>query len=325
VRVSRDEKGAVAVIVGLCSLMIFAFAAYAIDSGRAWTSRRHLVTASDAGALAAAQSYASNQTGCPGAAADAVSANHSGASLVACTPVQKSTTSGYVTVKATATLDYTFAAIFGQNSKVISSTTTAQWGIPASVSGLRPFGLCIEANQQLKDWLANPVGTSGVVRVAYGKDQPTACGDAPGNWGVVDFDGGANSNSDIMQWTQNGYPGQVSVGDVLSGDTGAISNSIDSELSFLKSSGQTFALPVFDTITDPGANAQMHIVAFVIVKLVDYRLTGNQADRYFDVIFTNSVVSGPCCSQNGIDTGVRAIRICDVDTLTPNTSDPRAC
>jgi hypothetical protein len=128
-----------------------------------------------------------------------------------------------------------------------------------------------------------------------------------------------------MTWTESGYPGTVSVGDVLSGDTGAISNSLNSGLSYLKSSGETFALPVFDTITNPGANAQMHIVAFVLVKLVDYGVTGNQASRYLDVIFTNSVVSGPCCATNGVDTGVRAIRICDVNTLTPNTSDPRAC
>jgi hypothetical protein len=128
-----------------------------------------------------------------------------------------------------------------------------------------------------------------------------------------------------MSWTENGYPGTVSIGDTLSGDTGAISNSLDSGLSYLKASGDTFALPVFDTITNPGSNAQMHIVAFVLVKLVDYRVTGAQASRYFDVIFTNSIVSGTCCSTTGVDTGVRAIRICDVNTLTPNNSDPRAC
>ena len=199
------------------------------------------------------------------------------------------------------------------------------WGIPKSVAGLRPFGLCIHANQQLKDWLAHPVGTSPVDRITYGKDDATACGNAPGNWGVVDFDGGANANNDTKTWTLSGYPGSVSVGDTLSGDTGAFSTSLDSGLSYLKSSGATFALPVFDTITQPGANARVHIVAFVLVKLVDYRVTGNQADRYLDVTFTNSIVSGACCAVGGVDTGARAIRICDVNTLTPNTSDPRAC
>jgi Flp pilus assembly protein TadG len=323
--VNRDESGAIAVIVGICAVMIFAFASYAIDAGHVWASRRQLVTATDASALASAKAYSEGTAGCATAAAASLADNDSDATVTNCVPTVKSSSSGYVTVRAKTSVDYTFAQIFGTSSQDISAATTAQWGIPKAVAGLRPFGLCIDANQQLKDWLAHPVGTSGVVRVTYGKDQPTSCGAAPGNWGVVDFDGGSNANSDTMNWTENGYPGTVSVDDTLSGDTGAISTALKDGLSYLKSSGETFALPVFDTITNPGSNAQMHIVAFVLVKLVDYQVTGAQAGRYFDVMFTNSIVSGPCCATDGVDTGVRAIRICDVNTLTPNTSDPRAC
>jgi len=322
--VNRDERGAVAVIVAICLVVIFGFAAYAVDAGRAWTSRRHLVTAADAGALAGAKGYAEGTNGCTSAGAS-VTANHDTAKMTTCNPKAVDTTHGYVTVQAEATLDYVFAPIFGQKSKDVTATTTARWGIPRSVAGLRPFGLCIEANQQLKDWLAHPVGTSPVDRIPFGKDQPSACGSAPGNWGVVDFDGGANSNNDTKTWTLSGYPGSVSVGDTVSGDTGAFSNSLDAGLSYLQASGGTFALPVFDTIAQPGANAKMHIVAFVLVKLVGYRVTGNQAARYLDVIFTNSIVSGSCCAVGGIDTGARAIRICDVNTLAPDTSDSRAC
>lgn len=320
---NRDERGAVAVIVALCSVVLFSFAAYAIDAGRSWESRRHLVTAADAGALAGAKAYAEGSNGCS-SAETSVTANHTKATMTTCNPNVADGTAGYITVRAKATLKYAFAQIFGPPSTDIAATTTAEWGIPKSVAGLRPFGLCIEANQQLKDWLAHPVGTSPVDRIMYGKEQPTACGGAPGNWGVVDFDGGANSNNDTKTWTLSGYPGTVTVGDMVSGDTGALSNSLDAGLSYLKSSGGTFALPVFDTITGNGANAKMHIVAFVLVKLIDYRVTGSQASRYLDVVFTKSIVSGTCCLEDGIDTGARAIRICDVDTLKPDTSD-RAC
>ena len=321
---NRDERGAVAVIFSICAVVIFSFAAYAIDAGRAWSSRRHLVTAADAAALAGAKGYAEGSNGCS-SAGTSVTANHDTATMTACNLKVVDATRGYVTIRAKATMNYAFAGIFGQTSKDITATTTAKWGIPKSVAGLRPFGLCIEANQQLKDWLAHPVGTSPVDRITWGKAQPTACGNAPGNWGVIDFDGGANSSRDTKTWTLSGYPGSVNVGDTLSGDTGAFSNSLDSGLSYLKSSGGTFALPVFDTIAQPGANAQIHVVAFVLVKLVDYRVTGNQAARYMDVILTNSIVSGSCCAMGGVDTGLRTIRICDVNTLTPNTSDPRAC
>ncbi len=321
----RDERGAVAVIVALCAVVIFGFAAYAVDLGHLWQERRQAVTATDAAALASAGDYAVGGNGCSSSAGVYTAANQADASVIACDPTIRAT-SGYVTVSTKVNVPYFFGQIFGASSNDITTRTTAQWGIPKSVAGLRPFGLCIEANQQLKDWLANPVGSSGTVRITYGKSQPNACGtNVPGNWGVQDFDGGANSNNDIKNWTMYGYPGTVSVGDNILGDTGAFSNSLDSGLSFLKSSGQSFALPVFDLATGNGSNARFHIVAFVIVKLVDFKTTGAQAQRYMDLVFTNAVVSGTCCSLNGIDTGVRAIRICDVNTLTPNTSDPRAC
>ena len=39
-RVNRDQRGAVAIIVAICAVMIFGFAAYAIDSGHLWAARR---------------------------------------------------------------------------------------------------------------------------------------------------------------------------------------------------------------------------------------------------------------------------------------------
>jgi Flp pilus assembly protein TadG len=323
--VNRDERGAVAVIVAICAVVIFGFAAYSIDAGRLWTSRRHLVTTADAAALAGAKDYALGQAGCSSAVPTYVTANHPGATLVSCTPVVQDSTRGYVTVQAKASVDFSFAKIFGFTARDVHGTTTAQWGIPKSVGSLRPFGLCIDASDQLRQWLADPTGSSDVIRITYGKSQPDACGSVPGNWGVQDFDGGANSNADTVNWTLHGYHGVVGVGDDIPGDTGAFSNSLNDGLSYLKDSGEAFALPVFDTAVGDGSNASFHVVAFVFVRLVDFKTTGAQADRYLDLVFTRGVVSGICCAANGIDTGVRAIRICDVNTLTPNTSDPRAC
>ena len=327
-RVSRDERGAVAIIVAICAVMIFGFAAYAIDSGQLWTARRHLVTAADGAALASAKDYAMGKPGCSTAAPDYVTSNYSTATLDSCAAAPGAT-SGLVTVDAGGTVDYTFARIFGATSKTLHAITTAKWGLPSGAINLRPFGLCIDANPQLTQWLnypTGPTGDSGTIRITYGKAQPTACGaSVPGNWGVQDFDGGANSNNDTRTWTHDGYPGVVSIGDNVPGDTGAFSNSLDSDLSYLQSTGQAFALPVFDTATGNGSNAQFHIIAFVYVKLTGYLTTGTEANRYLDLIFTKGVISGTCCATSGVNTAVRTIRICDVNTLTPNTSDPRAC
>jgi len=46
--------------------------------------------------------------------------------------------------------------------------------------------------------------------------------------------------------------------------------------------------------------------------------------RYITVNLDRGVIQGTCC-LNGPDTGTRVVRICDVDTLNPDTSDPNAC
>ena len=325
---AEDERGAVAIIVALCSIVLFGFAAYAIDAGNLWQTRRNMVTASDAAALASAADYSTGGNGCSSSAGTFVTLNKADASVDSCIVSGAGNDSGNTTVHAGTTAQFTFAGVFGLVNKQVHSTTTAKWGIPSGASGLRPFGLCLYANAQLQSWLnlpTGPTGDSGTIRITYGKSQPNACGTkVPGNWGVLDFDGGSNSNADTKDWTLNGYPDIVSVGDNIPGDPGAFSNSLNSGLSFLKSSGSAFDLPVFDTAAGNGSNSTFHIVAFVQVQLVDYRTTGPQANRYMDLVFSRGVLSGSCCGS-GIDTGTRAVRICDIDTLSPNTSDPRAC
>ena len=327
-RVTRDERGAIAILVAICAVVIFGFAAFAIDSGHLWQARRGLVTAADGAALASAKDYALGKPGCSTTAGSFVAANNSLASVSSCEPIV-GTSAGHVTVAAERSVDFSFAGIFGATSKQIHAITTAEWGLPTGAANLRPFGLCLTANPQMAQWLnlpSGPTGDSSQIHITYGKSQPNSCGDkVPGNWGVMDFDGGSNSNNDTKTWTRNGYPGEVSVGSAVPGDTGAFSNSLASELGYLQSTGAAFTLPVFDTAIGNGSNAQFHIVAFVFVKLIAFTTTGPEAARSMDLVFTRGVLSGTCCATTGINTGARAIRICDVNTLTPNTNDSRAC
>ncbi len=59
-----EESGAIAIISALLAVVIFGMAAFVVDFGIAYNSKRQLQTAADAGALAAAQVYKS-QTGVP--------------------------------------------------------------------------------------------------------------------------------------------------------------------------------------------------------------------------------------------------------------------
>lgn len=327
-RLVDDEHGAVAVLVALCSVLLFGFVALVIDAGAIWQTRRDLVTATDAAALAAASDYATRGNGCSSTAASMMTKNVLGASVESCVSRTGGTPdSGLVTVRGGKTVQFTFASVFGLDEERVRSTTTAEWGQPSAALGLRPLALCIAASPQFLTWLnlpAGPTGPSQTLRITYGKSQPFGCGWAPGNWGELDFNGGPNSNSETRNWMRDGYPGVVTIGASVDGNTGAFSNSISSELAALVSSGSPFAIAVFDWVTGFGSNSQFHLVAFVNARLVGYRTTGPQASRYLDLVFSLGVLEGICC-QNGVDTGARALRICDIDTLTPNTRDARAC
>jgi hypothetical protein len=321
-RHTGDEQGAVAVIVAILLVSLFGFVAFALDTGNTWQTRRHLITATDSASLAAAREFALGNDGCAGTDDAYVELNFPGSSVETCERGGSGST-GYVTVGATHDVEWNFARIFGLNGKTVRSSTTAAWSIPAGLTGLRPLGLCSET-PALQTWLnypTGPTGPSGTIRIFYNKELPDQCGDtAPGNWGVQDFNGGSNSNNETRSWMANGYDGMVFKNTWSPGNTGAFSNSLNSELSDLVD--QTFLLPIFDDVSGNGSNAQFHIIDFVGVKLIGYRATGAEAQRYLDLQFQLLVAQGQCCDRGGSFTGVSIVHICSVDRAV---FDPNAC
>jgi len=59
----RDERGAVAILVGLLSVLLLGISAFTVDLGMAYVTKRQLSSASDAAALAADMVYKSNYKG----------------------------------------------------------------------------------------------------------------------------------------------------------------------------------------------------------------------------------------------------------------------
>jgi hypothetical protein len=311
-------------MVAVITVVLIGSAAFAVDAGSLWSSHRRLRTSTDAASLAAAQSYAEGVDGCDGIADTYADANDPDATVTDCQN-HPNGDAGYVTVTAERTVDLEFAGIFGFNETDIASTTHAMYGFPTGAAGMRPMGLCAEAHPDLVAWLnlpTGPTGDSGPIRIAYNKDHPDACGDdAPGNWGMLDFNGGDNSNAETKQWISNGYPETVPLSPPrIPGDTGAFSPSIASNLAGMLN--QQFTLPIFDNVTGTGQNATFDLVAFVWVKLVAYDVNESQPNRYLELEFqAHEVIQGTCCgSSGGTDTGVRAVRICATDP-----GDDEAC
>lgn len=304
----RDERGIASLMVGVSAVAIFGSAAIAVDLGHLWSSRRHIITATDAGALAAASEYALTGNGCA-TASGYVGDNDPDATVLGCTPYFSGATSGYVAVSAETPVDYAFAGVLGVPDRAVKSSTTASWGLPSGMTGLRPFGLC-QDDPNFQAWVANPTGESAVVRVMYTNDG-TECGNAPGNWAVLDLDNaGGVDNSDTKKWVYFGYSGMVRPGDI-GGSPGAISNSLEGDLAGVRY--ERFPIPIFDRVNGNGSNSKFHVVGFVGVQLFDWRTTGPEDSRYLDLKFVELVGSGECCDNSGTDFGLRVVHICDVD------------
>lgn len=321
----RDDDGFALVFVAISLVVLVGMLALVADLGNGWRTRRALIPATDAAALAAAQDYVNGSDGCAASAGAYLSSNEGAAVLTGCDPHLYNADQGRVTVTASHNVRTWFAPVLGLGDYPVDSVSTAVWGPPATVTGLRPIGLCIEGSAALAAIIANPPASATPIRIDYSKDQPDACGGAsiPGNWGTVDFDGGANSNADTKDWVLNGYPGEVSFGDhpvtscageahCYPGDTGALAG-IAGELAQLQTSGTTFTLPVFNFIENPGSNASMHLMGVVRVRLIDHRVNGPERNRFFELLVDPGLITGTCCGGGGGAAGNKVIALCGVD------------
>src|SRR5436190_1568142 len=135
----ENERGAVVVIVALSLIAIVGMVVLTVDVGGLLYRRRQMVSASDAAALAAAESCAlgSVKAGDPEANADTFAQDNVQAVTIAggivtgetanCTPGTPAR-SGHVTVQYQTTQDLWFAGIFGRSQNDVVTKATAEWG-----------------------------------------------------------------------------------------------------------------------------------------------------------------------------------------------------
>lgn len=173
----NDERGVVAIAVILLSVGLFGAAALAIDVGAVLMTRRQMVTASDAAALAAAARCAENGSNQYIAALDTAHANIAEADpvgAVTCDSASKSVTVSYETSRALA-----FAPIVGIDTSTITTQATAIWR-PALNAVPLPLVMGAESSPCVSTQ-SPALGTS----CSYWFTQDSS--GASGNWGFVDL------------------------------------------------------------------------------------------------------------------------------------------
>lgn len=320
---SNNERGAVLAITAAAMIVFVGLAALAIDLGIGWSARRNLVTTTDAAALAAGGTYASGGTGCDAVAAAYVADNNANATMTGCF-FNGTSSGGTVIVDAEEVIDTFFGRALGIDQFNAISSSTVQWGSARSATGLRPFGLCSES-PEIAAFLTNPLMTQ-THKIMYTKDDPDRCGsDAPGNWGVIDFNGGNNGTPEVVEWVKNGYPDEVFAGTSTGNCTNeafacydlnpGAQTALKNEVATLKANGTVITLPIYNLIKGAGGNpaAELHIMGFARVTVIDFKFTGQQAQWYMTLKFEAGVITGGCCSPGGTQTNVSTMAICDVD------------
>jgi hypothetical protein len=307
---AQREDGVVIVFVALMMVVILGGAAISVDLGDAWQEQRQLHTATDAAALSAAEVYAFEGDGCTSVAESFLEENDSESNQASCTTgLGVVSSAGYVTVGATKPQDWRFT---DHESGTIDSQASAEWGLPGSAQGMRPFALCTEY-PAFSSWMNNPVGpasTSASIQIPFTKEG-LGCGQSPGNWAFLDYNETEGGADDLKDWFADGYPEPVEFPSLIQAQTGHVS-SLQTALNTLKSDGTVFPIAVYDLVSGEGNQTSYHAVGVVKVKLIDFSITGSQSNQYMTFQFVPGFLTGTCCGT-GPDTGARVVNICAVN------------
>lgn len=253
--------------------------------------------------MAAAGEWVVSGVPCAGSALEFVSLNSGESSLSDCSSAG-SRYSGVVTVDVSKNVSALFGSFIGRESSTVDSSASARVSPVGGMSGLRPTALC-ENSAALVAWRASGFSTAQVFTVDFNN----TCAGVPGNWGVLDFDGGANRTPDLQEWINNGYPGKVSVGQEFNGDPGIPSPALRMDTVV----GETVTVPVFDNVRLQGSVSLFRVSSFVTMDIVSERLDGAASARNVAVRFRTKPMSGAQSSAIASNNGVVTWSPCQLD------------
>lgn len=297
------DRGSVSVIVALGLLPITALFAVVVDGGRNFVERQRVQDAVESAVVHSARTWAAGDTACSDTTRALVTSRLAEASTD-CT-----TASGVVTVTASTAVPVTFLTLLGRDSTNASAAASASVGPTATTTGIRPLALCAE-HPAVVAWRGSSAEQSVVETIGIQTDDTGACaGSVPGNWALLDLDGGSNSNADLQRWIDGGFDGEIMVGDTVNGDPGIPTPAIGIDSII----GARVTLPIYDNARDGGNGALFDIVGFALVDIVAARLTGAADQRSLDIRFHAGVLAGTPGPISQTSFGATSWQVCALD------------
>lgn len=230
---TREDSGAVAVLVGILAVFLIGLSAFTIDLGAAYVSNRNLQKAADAGALAGAQALTKYPGTCNSVASNstAVAAAHQAAINIAkknyphaswaedaswgvkCDPKLKVL---LVNFGNSGTTEARMTGVFG-GAKTVTTTRASEATVdvaPGTADSVRPLALCSASFDP-----AYQERSGDFVRIHFpgaGRVPPESCNvNLAGNWWLTDCPGertgAAGGDNGLVNQIINGCPDSVSV------------------------------------------------------------------------------------------------------------------
>ncbi|MHB1651926.1 MAG: TadE/TadG family type IV pilus assembly protein [Desulfitobacteriaceae bacterium] len=269
------DRGSVAILLALAFTALLGFAALVTDSGIIFAKHAHLQNAVDAAALAGVQELPQN----PGNAIT-IAQDYALKNGVGTVNIDLVASNSEIIVSAQETVPTYLATIWGITSTVLGATAKAMMVPPTSLTGIVP--LAIEEQT-----------------LTYGTEYELKDGGGEGEhgwYGLVQLSGPGAQNYEAD--LENGYPGAISVGQVLDVQHGNISGKTAQAVNCRLNQDERTPSNTFDN-HDPDAP---EIVYVPVVKILSSQ--GNSVQQVEVVGFAAFFLEGVAgMGHNSVITG----------------------
>lgn len=285
-------------MVAIAMLAMLGFLALVTDVGQFYLVRNRLQAAADSAALAGAQDLAQQKSQTVAAA----TANDYADRNVATTHQTIVTFNGSdIVVRVSADQATFFGRVFGRATVAISASATAGGAPVTGVRDLVPIAIpfsSIEAH----------TGSGNPETFVFGREDSEHDDDAQGGmfW-LVNLSNESGVGEDTYgDWIEHGYPGVVSVGDIMAG-TG-MKAGLKSDLKERMEEHPRVIVPLYDFAEASGGNKTYHVVGFAefVITAVNFTGSDKSISGYFT---TGTLVDGETGGSPPLDYGIEAVRL----------------
>lgn len=317
----RNEKGGVLILVALSVVVLMGMAALAIDGGSLYQTKRQMVNAADAAALAGAQEfmYAS-----PNSEEDVEAfAENFAVNNYDCGATAEALNDYTIKVETVKEVEYSFAKIFGlldpdvpaDATAIIPADATAIIGVVNEMGGLIP----IHMQWTLFDNLVKAGEGAQYNFVEFHLEK-----EMPGNWGWIYFDW-SEKPSKTADYLRDGYPnplwiGYGSDGKSLASNTGANiinarttdkNDTVEKILDDYEKNGTILYVPVTKDVNKFTGKEPLELLGFAAIVITKLDYSNPSQQTITGELVANQLYEGPITPGLGNKYDIRSITLID--------------